>query len=728
MGTPLVNRKADVRAKLFLVMAGLAVTISVGLTLGAWHWHERTATRELEKKTLTYGQLLTRSLDSAIAFDDPVTAREELAAITVDADIAGVGLYHADGSLLESRGDVRGLDPGIFRNEPELLDGPTTIVQRSPVLTREGPRGTVVVVVSKAGLQEQLSTLRAIAALFAACTILAGCAVAWWLSRNLAARIGTVAAAAAAVAAGELTRPAIEDGSTDEIGQLAAAFNTMVAELRRLVGQIESTAAEEQARLERLVDARTAELAGRNAAMRLLLDHVGEGFLLLDAEGRIGAERSAIVDEWFGAPPLAVRLWDHLAVHDPSFAAWFELAWDNLAEDFLPLEAIIDSFPKRLRVGERSFEVSVAPIVEASVARRTLVDIRDVTPQIERERVENAQREVLALLERALEDGPAYIEFLAEASNLIVGIAHERFATSMETKRAVHTLKGNFGLFGLTSLASFCHEIESRMTESNGLPSANDRAELARRWDAATSRLAQIFSRKSTTVSVDSGELDTLLDELTQGIPRTDIVRRIQRIRLEPLEVRLHRFAEQAGAVAQRLGKEVTVEIDSGGIRIEPGVWNRFFTGFTHVVRNAVDHGIELPTDRAAAGKPRVGRLSFRASVDANKFMFEAADDGAGVDWGAVAARAAERGLPSTSRADLEAALFADGISTRAEVSELSGRGVGLAAVREGCTALGGTVTVLSERGLGTRLCFVFPRDTLGEAYRTESPTVHEAA
>lgn len=728
MGSVRGKRRAGVRAKLFLVMAGLAATVSVGITLGAWRWHERTATHELEKKALTYGQLLTRSLDSAVAFNDPVTAREELAAVAVDADIAGVGLYHADGTLLESRGDVRGLDPGAFDDAPELQSGPTKIVQRSPVSTREGPRGTVLVVVSKAGLLQQLATLRTVAALFATFAVLFGCAVAWWFARSLAGRIGTVAAAATAVAAGELTRPPIEDESTDEVGQLASAFNAMVTELRRLVGQIESAAAEEQGRLERLVEARTVELAGRNAAMRLLLDHVGEGFLLLDAEGKMGGERSAIVDHWFGAPPAGVRFWDHLAPHDPEFAAWFSLAWDSIAEDFLPIEAIIEGFPKTLRARDRSFEVSVAPIVEDGIVRRTLVDIRDVTQRIERERSENAQREVLVLLERALEDGPAYLEFVAEAGGLTDGVAHERFATAVETRRAVHTLKGSFGLFGLTSLATFCHEIESRMAESNGRPSESDRRELTRRWDAATGRLAQIFSRKAGTINVDRVEIDALLDELTHGIPRADLVRHVQKIRLEPIETRLQRLAEQATTVAERLGKELSVEIVANGIRFEPAVWNAFLAAFTHVVRNAVDHGIEHPEDRAAAGKPRAGRLSLLASVDAQHFVLEAADDGGGVDWSALAARATERGLPCATRTDLEALLFADGISTKSEVTEVSGRGVGLAAVRESYLALGGAVTILTERGRGTRLRFAFPRAVLGEAYESEAPTVHEAA
>jgi chemotaxis protein histidine kinase CheA len=113
--------------------------------------------------------------------------------------------------------------------------------------------------------------------------------------------------------------------------------------------------------------------------------------------------------------------------------------------------------------------------------RQTLVDICDITQRIERERIENAQREVLVLLERALEDGPAYLAFVAEAGSLTDGVAHERFTSAVETKRAIHTLKGSFGLFGLTSLATFCHEIESRMAEANGLPSESDRRELLRR-------------------------------------------------------------------------------------------------------------------------------------------------------------------------------------------------------------------------------------------------------
>ncbi len=134
-----------------------------------------------------------------------------------------------------------------------------------------------------------------------------------------------------------------------------------------------------------------------------------------------------------------------------------------------------------------------------------------------------------------------------------------------------------------------------------------------------------------------------------------------------------------------------------------------------HAVRNAVDHGIETPERRRDSGKPEVGRIRLSAARDAaGALVVTVTDDGAGVDVEQVRARAEARGLPCITRADVLESLFVEGVSTRADVTELSGRGVGTSAVRAACRELGGEASIRSEWGRGTELRCVLPASVLG--------------
>ena len=133
------------------------------------------------------------------------------------------------------------------------------------------------------------------------------------------------------------------------------------------------------------------------------------------------------------------------------------------------------------------------------------------------------------------------------------------------------------------------------------------------------------------------------------------------------------------------------------------------FRNLVHLVRNAIDHGIETPEERARGGKAPVGRLLITTLREASAFTVSVQDDGRGIDWDRVRALASERGLPASTPEELFAALASDGLSTRAQASEISGRGVGLGAVRQACEGLGGTFDIQSEPGSGTTFRCVIP-------------------
>ncbi len=168
-------------------------------------------------------------------------------------------------------------------------------------------------------------------------------------------------------------------------------------------------------------------------------------------------------------------------------------------------------------------------------------------------------------------------------------------------------------------------------------------------------------------------------------------------------------YASTAKLIASRLDKELEVIIEDGGLRLPREELRSFCATLVHVLRNAIDHGLESADERRAAGKPATGRLLLGARMDASSFVMSVEDDGRGIDWARVAEKARAAGVPATTERELLEALFSDGVSTCDDVTTLSGRGVGLGAARARCAELGGTLSVRSERGRGTRFEFAFP-------------------
>ncbi len=191
---------------------------------------------------------------------------------------------------------------------------------------------------------------------------------------------------------------------------------------------------------------------------------------------------------------------------------------------------------------------------------------------------------------------------------------------------------------------------------------------------------------------------------------------------MEPTRVRLERIAEQARRIARRLTKgEIDVAIEDHDLRLDPKRWASFWSAFIHAVRNAADHGLEAPDERTQAGKSERGHMSLRTVARGDDLIIEIEDDGRGIDWAALGEKARGLGLPADGDAEIREALFSDGVSTAAQVTEISGRGIGMGAVRAAARALGGDVTVHSEAGRGTRVAITFPLG--GDRRGSSNPT-----
>jgi len=207
---------------------------------------------------------------------------------------------------------------------------------------------------------------------------------------------------------------------------------------------------------------------------------------------------------------------------------------------------------------------------------------------------------------------------------------------------------------------------------------------------------------------------------LAEGLDRMDRVvgelqRRALELRTTPLLRILEPLPRAARDVAEQAGVRVEVQLRGAELELDRSILDRLSDPLVHLLRNAVDHGIEPPEERISAGKPAVGRIVIEARREKDTIRLSVCDDGAGIDLEAVRRRAAEAGVVHPDLAadltgeQIAALVFEPGLSTATSVSEISGRGVGMDAVRSTLESLGGSVEIATERGRGTTTTLVVP-------------------
>lgn len=191
-----------------------------------------------------------------------------------------------------------------------------------------------------------------------------------------------------------------------------------------------------------------------------------------------------------------------------------------------------------------------------------------------------------------------------------------------------------------------------------------------------------------------------------------DLQQAVMSIRMMPMEFVFSRFPRLVYDVSSKLGKRVHLSTQGHETELDKELIELLIDPLTHVVRNAIDHGIESPEERRAGGKPEMGTVGMRATHRGGSVIIEVSDDGRGLDRQRITAKARELGMPaddSMTDAQVFGIIFEPGFSTAREVTSLSGRGVGMDVVRRNITSLGGSVTVASRKGEGTTITIQLP-------------------
>jgi two-component system chemotaxis sensor kinase CheA len=487
------------------------------------------------------------------------------------------------------------------------------------------------------------------------------------------------------------------------------------------------------------------QLAEKSDRLAGLLNNSGQGFLSFGANLVVEPEYSRECLSFFGQEVAGKSVAALLFPEDGEERNRFGANIERIVQthDEFQRDILLSLMPKELYLNNRYLDIAYRLLD----AVRLMLIITDITEQRRLEaRVEEEQTRLRFIVAAATESAELF-EVLDDYRNfsestlprLLAAPDEELAAGLAEIYRQVHTFKGLFGQLEFLHLPRRLHQYESALNRLRRdlAEKQPNRALLEQEQELADQALAQelavlretlgesFFARRGhLSLTPEQAEmLERLADRLLQARgPALDseetleMLRFIKRLRYVSFSDLLSGHAKSAVRLAEQIEKELApVEVEDNGARVAPEIYGPFAKSLIHLFRNAVDHGLEDPEERLAQGKDEEGHLHCRIFPKDNQIIVEIDDDGRGLDVEAIRRKSIALGLyPPDQAATLnEAALrlliFEDEFSTKEEVSELSGRGVGLAAVRMETERLGGRIEVDSTLGQGTRFRFILP-------------------
>ncbi len=489
-------------------------------------------------------------------------------------------------SVISSIHDVRSL-PRVVRNWSNDNDTDAIAATVSVAAAEDNPLLASVLIPHQSifGFYEDfIKVLLALGATTIALSSLIVISIGSAISKSVRATLSTLES----VASGDLTSRLVIN-SADEFGSISNALNTAISVAQKNV------------------DA----LALRNRDSRMLLDAVEQGFFTIDTKGVMSEERSGAVDRMLGTPKSGMTLVEFILQFDEKVASWLELCLEDVFAGVMPLEVTIEQLPKRFKMDSRTFSLGFTPVTSDGTLYKLAVVMSDITPQVTNEKLEVQQRQMMAMVHCMAEDRAGFLEFMQEARDILQELQNIQPDSLSTVKRRVHTLKGNASIFGLASIASACHRIEDYLVENNEPPHSELWNGLFDAWQQVEISLTQIVGDHKQGIEVAPALLDRLIERTLQRADHDELAIELTSWKLEPTEIRLQRLAEQARCLAKRLGKgEVVIYTEDHGLRLESPLWIDFWASFIHVLRNAIDHGLETQMNVSRRGNPKSGRFN----------------------------------------------------------------------------------------------------------------------
>lgn len=485
--------------------------------------------------------------------------------------------------------------------------------------------------------------------------------------------------------------------------------------------------------LEKMVAERTAQISHMNRLMKALLDSLGQGFFVFDPRGLCLEVSSKACETTLEGNPQGKMIWEVLKLSDnkiEGFKKWMTTLFSEMLpfEDLAPLGPTDYPHNKGLNISLEYFPLRG----DHGQIDGVVVVATDITSLVEARRLAESEKEHAKLIINMIRSKNEMGRFVRESQTILKDLRTLISVSNDEWNldaifRHLHTLKGGAALFSVGKMAESCHHAETRLAEYKQARDAS-KANLLKSQCHAVELQFQKFITETREVfgpnilsdhrllEITVTDLNTLLDKLQFSPQAKNIVENnFSHLLFEPIKNFFIPYKEVALQVAEKENKIIrSIEFKNEMIPVVPEIYGPLFATFVHAFRNSVDHGIETPDVRRQHEKPEGGKITVtfeHQDLPSPTLRISVHDDGAGVNPQKIRNRLEKNGIKTDNESDQDVIqhLFDSQFSTKDKVTETSGRGVGLDAIKHEALLLGGSARIESFLGAGSTLIVEVP-------------------
>lgn len=481
--------------------------------------------------------------------------------------------------------------------------------------------------------------------------------------------------------------------------------------------------------LEKMVADRTEALNQANMTLKAIMNSLGQGFLTFNDKGVCGDIYTKACESILEVNPQNKMIWEVLKLEEnqiPHIKMWLQACF----QENLPFDSLKDLGPSTYNHSENwHISLDFYPIRnENNKIIQVVMVATDKTKQIEAEIAMELEKQNSLMMIKLVKNKDQFVNFLESVEEKLSWfdqISSLEFDVE-EVFRVLHTLEGEAGIFSVKKLVDASKSCQQILEPLKQHITAEDKTikqefinELPQLRESYHSFLNENDELLNTFGVFDS---DTLVSYTVKTVESyfqflnttPDIEIAIDRYDYEFRKTKVSElfkhFNEITSLVAEKTGKKLNpIEFNNNDIKVYPECFKPLVNSLVHVFRNAVDHGIESPEERRLLNKPEFGSISIESFEADNKVRIIISDDGKGIDPDVIREKLPQKSMKLTDSEVIQL-IFEPGFSSKNEITDFSGRGVGMDAVKHAVNSYGGNIFVESIVGVGTKLFIDLPQ------------------
>jgi two-component system chemotaxis sensor kinase CheA len=509
----------------------------------------------------------------------------------------------------------------------------------------------------------------------------------------------------------------VEVNSSDELGTLGQAFNSMSGRIRSLLEELQIY----NTQLEQKVEERTRELQDLSNIQNAMLNSLGQGFVIVNKSYEVLPVYSKVAVDMFEVVPSEQAPGDIMGIKAED-AAPFKEFFDLVFNQVIDFDDMVKMNPDfRSNSKDQKIQLSYAPIRSTETEELEYVLIIGTDKTTELENIAKFQREwnfsqmMMKIVGNRFSLNKVLKESLGMLDSALDALESGKAFAVKDVQRYVHTIKGSFSYFNISNITELSHSFESYLEPYFKEEHCSDEVKMSALFKIQEIQIAienfiheydQLIQYKSSNThkAIPYATLENFTKLLGQANPELleTFTQEFNRVDIQPFFQMYPTIVQDLGL---KLNKKLKFVIEGANQSLPEDNWEELFGQFIHFVRNSADHGIESEGERLERGKAAEGQIKFSFALTSDKLQITLSDDGRGIDWQKIAAKD-----PTVqNEQDAINRIMAGGVSSKDEVSDTSGRGVGVSAIFAVVEKWHGKITVKNTLHQGLTLSIEIP-------------------